>query len=65
VVDVHRQRVDAPPPHAVAYLAVALRLSEFPRPQLFPPLRVQQLLVSWVSAHSLPFISKRSEAKVI
>jgi hypothetical protein len=41
VVDVHLQRVDASPPLAVAYLAVALRLSELPRSQLFPPLRVQ------------------------
>ena len=45
VVDVHRQRIDASPPLAVADFAVALRLSELPRPQLFPSLAVQQLLV--------------------
>lgn len=49
VVDVLRQRVDASPTFSIAYFAVALRLSELPRPQFFPPLRVQQPLVSWVS----------------
>ena len=39
--DAHRQRVDASPSLSVAYLAVALSLSELPRPQFFPPLRVQ------------------------
>jgi len=52
VVDVHRQRIDASPPLAVADFAVAIRLSELPRPEFLPSLAVQQLLIPWVSAHT-------------
>ena len=56
VMDVHRQRVNASPPFGIAYLAVPLRLCQLPRPQLLPSFRVQQLLVSWVSAHTLTIL---------
>ena len=69
VMDVHRQCVDASPPLAVAYLTVALRLSELPRSQFFPPIRVQQSLVSFISAHIVSSIqsltSSRMSSKVM
>ena len=63
VVDVDCERIHTTPAFSIADFTIALRLCQLPRPQLLPSLAVQQLLVSWVSAHiRSPFISKRAKA---